>query len=47
MPILFLTGLFLLSQGRTDFLGPVLFFCLPVLIPVALFALPLLTGDKK
>jgi hypothetical protein len=47
MAIFFLAVVFLLSQGRTDFLGPLLFFCLPVIVPAVLATLPFAIGGTK
>ncbi len=47
MAILVLAALFLLASGQTKFLGPVLFFSLPVLVPAALVGYLLFGGSKK
>ena len=47
MPILFLGVIFLLFTGGAKGLAPLLFFALPVLIPVAILAFILSSGGTK
>ena len=47
MAIFFLAVVYLLAQGQTKFLGPLLFFCLPVIVPAVLATIPFLGGTKK
>lgn len=47
MAIFFLAAVFLLANGQTKFLGPVLFFCLPVIVPAVLATIPFAIGGTK
>lgn len=47
MAIFFLAVVYLLAQGQTKFLGPLLFFCLPALVPVLLATIPFAIGGTK
>jgi hypothetical protein len=47
MAIFFLAVVYLLAQGQTKFLGPVLFFCLPVIVPAVLATIPFTLGGTK